>query len=74
MEISAIRDEQQKESQAKPLAKDVSSESENLPGSADRGNSGRALRKNQHAAQKLARKKRLKAAHRRRLKASHTKG
>lgn len=67
MEISAISDGQQKESQGKP-------ESTNVATAADRASRERVNRKDQQAAQKLVRKKRLKAAHHRRLKASHTKG
>ena len=74
MEIPLMRDEEQKESQGKSAGKDVVSESARVAGSTDRATNGRAIRKDQHAAKKLARKKRLKAAHRRRLRAPHAKG
>ena len=74
MDIPVMRDEEQKQSQGKSAAKDVVSESASVAGSTDRATKGRALRKDQHAAQKLARKKRLKAAHRRKLRAPHAKG
>ena len=74
MEIPLMRDEEQKKSQGKSTAKDVVSESASVAGSTDRAMNGRALRKDQHAAQKLARKKRLNAAHRRKSRAPHAKG
>jgi len=76
MEISAMIDNQQKESPAKPVAGDVISSNQNTTTSEDRrsGDPTKIARKDPRAAQKLARKKRMKAAHRRRLKASHAKG
>lgn len=73
MEIPAMRDETQKENQAKPGAEDVISEKANVASRATGGHA-KSVRKDPHAAQKLARKKRLRAAHRRRLKASSAKG
>ena len=73
MDIPVMRDEEQKQSPGKSTPKDVVSESASVAGS-DRATNGRALHKDQHAAQKLARTKRLKAAHRRQLRAPHAKG
>ena len=73
MEIPAMSDEKQKENQAKPAAEDVISEKASVVNRATGGHA-KLARKDPHAAQKLARKKRLRAAHRRRLKASSAKG
>jgi hypothetical protein len=76
MEVSTMRDEEQKESQAKSAAGDVISRNENAATSGDResGERKKIVRRDPHAAQKLAKKKRMRAAHHRRLKASHAKG
>ena len=76
MEFSTKPGEEQKENPAKPAAGDVIPKSQGVSPSRDQASGGRTktVRKDLHAAQKLARKKRMKAAHRRRLNASHAKG
>ena len=76
MDVPALHKEEHKDNQAEtPNSKGVS-KSANVATSGDREAAERAkpVRRDPHAAQKLARKKRMKAAHRRRLKASHAKG
>ena len=76
MEFSTKPSEEQREIPTKPAAGDVMPKNQAVSASRDRASGEQAsrVRKDLHAAQKLARKKRMKAAHHRRLNASHAKG
>ena len=76
MEFSTKPSEEQRETPIKPAAGDVVPKNQGVSASRDQasGERTKSVRKDLHAAQKLARKKRMKAAHHRRLNASHAKG
>ena len=76
MEFSTKPAEEQRETPTKPATENVIPKNQSVSTSRDQASGERTsrVRKDLHAAQKLARKKRMKAAHHRRLNASHAKG